>query len=91
MDIRVSSAYNTYSMQPTKGSTQSQRTERSRTDADRVSLSAQAGDYQTARTAVANAPDIRTELVSGIQARLSAGTYNVSASAVASRILQMDA
>ena len=88
MDIRVSSAYNTYSVQPAKGTTQSQRTERSRSEADRVSLSAQAGDYQTARVAIANAPDIRTELVSGIQARLNAGTYNVSANDVAARIFQ---
>ena len=88
MDIRVSSAYNAYTVQQTRGTAQNQRTERNRPDTDRVSLSAQAGDYQTARTAIANAPDIRDELVSNIQARLNAGTYNVSARDVAARIFQ---
>jgi len=90
MDIRVTNAYSTYSVQtartsiaPTTG-----RTERPRQDSDSVSLSAQASDYQVARRAVANAPDVREDLVNQIQERLAAGTYNVSSYDIASRIFQ---
>jgi len=35
----------------------------------------------------ASAPDVRTDKVAGIQAALAAGTYNVPASAVASKVV----
>lgn len=87
MDMRISGAYNAYSVQPGRGTTQATRAERERVDTDRVSLSSQAGDYQTARKAVAAVPDIREPLVGRIQEMLDAGVYRVSAGEVAASIL----
>ena len=92
MDMRITNAYNAYSVQPTRTSTSVSapggRVERSMSGSDSISLSAQASDYQIARRAVANAPDVREGLVNQIRERLEAGTYNVSAFDVASRIFQ---
>lgn len=86
MDMRITSVYNAYSVQPGRGTAQATQADRSRASADEVSLSAQAGDYQIARNAVANTPDIREALVSSIQEMLNSGTYRVSAQDVAARI-----
>ena len=89
MDMRITSAYSAYSVQPTRNTQAVPRgVERTRPNADSISLSAQASDYQFARRAVANTPDIREDLVSQIQSRIAAGTYNVSPQDVASRIFQ---
>jgi negative regulator of flagellin synthesis FlgM len=86
MDIRISSVYNAYNVQSSRGATAASRTDRQRSFADEVSLSAQAGDYQIARNAVANAPDIRENLVNRIQEMLDTGTYRISAQDVAASI-----
>jgi negative regulator of flagellin synthesis FlgM len=88
MDMRISSVYNAYSAQPSRSTTKVTRAENDRPDSDKVSLSAQAGEYQTARKAVSAAPDIRESLVSQIQGMIAAGTYNVSAQDVAARIFE---
>ena len=88
MDMRISSVLNAYSVQTNKGINKTERTEKGRNDADRVSLSAQAGDYQTARNAIANTPDIRESIVTRIQEMLDAGTYHVSDYDVAASILR---
>ncbi|MCL2576913.1 MAG: flagellar biosynthesis anti-sigma factor FlgM [Defluviitaleaceae bacterium] len=88
MDMRISSVYNAYSVQTGRETAQAARTEKKRANADEVSLSAQAGDYQAARNAVANAPDIRENLVSSIQEMLNSGTYRVSAQDVAASIFK---
>ena len=87
MDMRVSGVYNTYSAQPTRLQTSS-RLGKGRNDTDKVSLSAQAGDYQTARNAIAQAPDIRENLVGRIQEMLDAGSYRVTAQEVAESIFR---
>jgi negative regulator of flagellin synthesis FlgM len=86
MDMRISSVYNAYSVQPGRGTAQATRAENKRNNTDEVSLSAQAGDYQTARNAIANTPDIRENLVNRIQEMLDAGTYHVSGQQVAASI-----
>ncbi|MDR0273532.1 MAG: flagellar biosynthesis anti-sigma factor FlgM [Clostridiales bacterium] len=86
MDMRISNIYNVYSAQAGKNVTKPERVEKTRGEADKVSLSAQAGDYQTARNAVAGVPDIRENIVNRIQEMLDAGTYHVSAHEVAARI-----
>jgi negative regulator of flagellin synthesis FlgM len=88
MDMRISSVYNAYSTQPAARTARASRTESGRNEADSVSLSAQAGEYQTARNAVAAAPDIRESLVNRIQGMLDAGSYHVSAQDVAASILR---
>jgi len=88
MDLRISSVMSAYSAQNTRPAARTARTDGRTAEADRVSLSAQAGEYQTARNAIANTPDIRESLVSNIQQMLDAGTYRVSAQDVAASILR---
>lgn len=54
---------------------------------DKFEISQAAKDYQIAKAAVKNAPDIRAEKVASIKAKIEDGTYNVSAEAVADKIL----
>jgi len=88
MDMRVTSAYTAYNVQQPKGTVHNPRMGVKRADADKVSISSQAGDFQTARKAAMAAPDVREDLVSSIRGMLENGTYNVSANDVASRIFQ---
>jgi flagellar biosynthesis anti-sigma factor FlgM len=88
MDMRISNVYNAYNVQPSRGN-HAARVETGRAnDADSVSLSAQAGEFQLARKAVQGAPDIRESLVNRIQEMLDAGTYHVSSQDVAASILR---
>ncbi|MCL2225814.1 MAG: flagellar biosynthesis anti-sigma factor FlgM [Defluviitaleaceae bacterium] len=88
MDMRISSVYNAYSVQSGRRTTQATRAEKRSDSSDAVSVSAQAGDYQTARRAATNAPDIRESVVNRIQEMLDAGTYRVSAQEVAASIFR---
>ncbi|MCL2197348.1 MAG: flagellar biosynthesis anti-sigma factor FlgM [Defluviitaleaceae bacterium] len=88
MDMRISSVMSAYSAQTTRPAARTARTDSRAAETDRVSLSAQAGEYQTARRAIANTPDIRESLVNRIQEMLDAGTYRVSSQDVATSILR---
>lgn len=54
---------------------------------DRLEFSQTAKSYQTAKTAVNDAPDVRQDKVAEIKAKISAGNYNISSEAVADKIL----
>ncbi len=56
--------------------------------ADKVQISSLGKDFQTAKTAVAAAPDVREELISGIKARVQNGTYQVDNGTFAEKLLQ---
>jgi len=87
MDMRISNVYSAYNVQARRNAISVPRgTERVRPGADSVNISAQASDYQYARNAVLNAPDVRADMVSQIQNQIASGTYSVSASDVAARI-----
>lgn len=55
---------------------------------DQVEISNLGKDYQVAKKAVADAPDIRTDKVNDIKERIASGTYNVSMEEVADHILE---
>ncbi len=55
---------------------------------DKLQLSSIGKDIQTAKQAVANAPDIRPEVIEPIKAQIAAGTYNVSAESFADKLLE---
>lgn len=55
--------------------------------ADQLQISTAGRDYQTAKTAVAAAPDVREDLVASIRSRIDNGTYQVSNSAFAEKLL----
>ena len=56
-------------------------------NSDRLQISTAGKDYQTAKSAVAAVPDIREDLVSSIRAKIDNGTYQVSTSAFAEKLL----
>ena len=89
MDMRISGVYQAYSAQPARGTQlSSARPERTRRDSDRVSISPQAEDYQAARRAITQAPDLHQEEVVRVQNMLDAGVYRVSAQDVAASIFR---
>lgn len=55
---------------------------------DRLQISSQGRDFQTAKAAVAAAPDIREELTASIKERIQNGTYEVDAASFAEKLLQ---
>ncbi len=57
-------------------------------DKVQLQISSLGKDFQTAKAAVASAPDIREELTAPIKARIDNGTYQVSAESFADKLLQ---
>ena len=55
---------------------------------DEVQISSFGRDYQVAKQAVAEAPDIREEKVTELAARVNSGTYDVSADDFAEKLLE---
>ena len=87
MDVRVSSVYGAYNAYPTRSTSASTTRERNRVGAtDSVSLSAAGSEYNTARRAVTELPEVRSERVNQLRAQLQSGSYQVNAQDVAARI-----
>lgn len=55
--------------------------------ADKFEISQSAKDYQVAKSAVKNSPDIREDKVAEIKNAIASGTYNVSAAEIADNII----
>ena len=55
---------------------------------DKLQISQAGRDYQIAKKAVAEAPDIREDLVAEIKSRVEAGTYEVSGDAFAQKVIE---
>lgn len=56
--------------------------------ADKLQISSMGKDIQTAKTAVAQSPDVRSEVTAPIKAQIQSGTYNVSGESFAEKILE---
>ncbi|MCL2617196.1 MAG: flagellar biosynthesis anti-sigma factor FlgM [Defluviitaleaceae bacterium] len=54
---------------------------------DSLAVSSSARSFTAAMQAIANAPDVREELVADIRARIDNGTYAVDAAKIADRLL----
>lgn len=57
------------------------------TGKDKLEISSTAKDFQTAKSALSQTPDVRSEKVAEIKSQIQSGTYNVSMEEVASHIL----
>ena len=89
MDMKITGTYNQYVTPPVKGQqVHASQVSPSRSDSDKVSLSSQAEDYNTAMRAIMITPDVRHDIVNGLRDMIAGGTYNISAHDVAARILQ---
>ncbi len=56
--------------------------------ADQVQISSMGKDIQVAKNAVAACPDVREDVTTPIKASIAAGTYEVSASSFADKLLE---
>ncbi|MCR5594764.1 MAG: flagellar biosynthesis anti-sigma factor FlgM [Lachnospiraceae bacterium] len=56
--------------------------------ADKLQISSMGKDIQAAKQALANTPDVRSEVVESVKASVDAGTYNVSADSFADKLLE---
>lgn len=56
--------------------------------ADQVQISSIGKDYQTAKAAVTNSPDVREELVASLKERIQNGTYEVSGGDFADKLIK---
>lgn len=57
-------------------------------NSDRVEISQFGKDFRIAKQAVAEAPDVREELVNSVKARIKAGTYSVSNDELAAKLAE---
>lgn len=81
-------AYNAISqVYQTNKQTAPNRNKNVKDTSDRIEFSDTAKTYQTAKTAVDTAPDIREDKVAHIKAMMAAGTYNVSAAKIADKLV----
>lgn len=55
---------------------------------DKVQISQAGRDFQIAKKAVAESPDVREELVARIKSKVQAGTYEVSGNAFAEKVIE---
>ena len=89
MDMRISNLMNTYSVQARRNNISVPRSAGSnRGGTDSIDISTEGNDFNYARNAVRNAPDVREDRVNQIQSQLANGTYSVSTNDVAASILQ---
>lgn len=56
--------------------------------ADEVQISSLGKDIQTAKAAVAAAPDVREDLIASIKTQIQDGTYSVETGSFAEKLLQ---
>ncbi len=54
---------------------------------DALQISSAGKDYQVAKQAVSAAPDVREDVVADIKSRIADGTYNVTSSMLADKLL----
>ena len=55
---------------------------------DQVQISSKGKDIQTAKNAVANAADIREEVIAPLKSKVNAGTYEVSGEQFAQKLFE---
>ena len=77
---QVSQLYQAY--RPQKVAKKSETTVR-----DQFTVSSKGKDYQTAKKALAAAPDIREEKVAALKEQIAFGSYNVSAQEIADSVV----
>lgn len=85
--MRINSYQNVSNIYQANSTQQIAKTSRS-TKSDKLEISQMGKDYQVAKAAVANTPDVRMDKVNEIKERMEAGTYNVSSEEVANKLLE---
>lgn len=79
--IQVQQIYNTNKVNKTTKTSSISRT-------DELEISSFGRDIQTAKAAVADTPDVRTDITTPLKSAVKNGTYDVSGSSFAEKLLQ---
>lgn len=90
MDMRISNVLRTQQLYPISNSSKTAapaRLSRAEEKKDMIALSSQARDYQSVKKALNNVPDIRTDKVDAIKAKMDAGQYDVKTSDIVDQML----
>ena len=85
--MRIESYTQVQQIYKPKQSARNKRISAASYSSDQLQISTAGKDFQTAKSAVAAAPDVREDLVASIRARIDNGTYQVSTSAFAEKLL----
>lgn len=80
-------AFNKISQLYQANSTQKMTKTAAANNKDRVEISQMGKDYQIAKQAVAQTPDIRQDKVNELKQKLASGTYNVDAKELAEKLV----
>ena len=87
IDMRVD-AYNAVSkIYQTNSSKMATKVDQTTSANDKLEISQTAKNYQVAKSAVAEASDVREDKVADIKSQMAAGTYSVSSEDIADKIL----
>lgn len=78
---KVNQVYQTASINKNKASSKTFKN-------DKIELSTQGQDYQLAKKAIAETPDIREDVVASLKSRISSGTYEVCVEDFAAKLVQ---
>ena len=81
-------AYNKINQMQSVSRVNTVTTKKTVSQTDKLELSQAGKDFQVAKSAVSEAPDIRMDLVNDIKERLANGTYNVSDEDLADKLLE---
>ena len=86
--MRISSTYGAYQNFNANAASRTQKRDSKEIGRrDAFILSVQAEDYQQVRKALPHIPDIRTDRVNAIRARIASGSYTVTSEEIADKIL----
>ncbi len=86
--MRISGMNNVDHVYKTKKANKAYQTQSLESSKDVVTLSSFAKELSIAKKAVMQAPEVRMDKVESIKAQLEAGTYNISATHVADKMLE---
>ena len=86
MEISISNMTRIYEVQRQNKPAASPRMSRAEERTDMLTLSSRAKDFNIAKKALLNTPELRAEKVESIKSQIEAGTYNVTGMDVANKL-----
>lgn len=88
MNVRISNISKAYDAYAVNKAAASRKSVQAKQKKDQVNISNEGKDYQIAAKILKESPDVREDKIKDIKARMEAGTYNVSSSDIADKLLR---
>lgn len=88
MDLRISSLMKTYDIHAGKKTNEVKRVSREEEKTDVVAISSQGRDYQVAKNAVMQSPDVRQDRVNEVKSKMTNGEYNIDSKTLANKMIE---